>query len=206
MWAKRWRSEGAKHCHEEGQCPMITFLFAGSELSFVNVEKRFSWIVWSTWTRSSLDTRFLPWPPDHLHHEHLCVLLQSSCTIAALCCHSWKFHSFVNEFRPHCTSQYEEIELQHVLHTWQETIVVGNFSYSLHAQNWQVRSDTIDRHARNTAQHIWAKLHRIFFVVLISRSDRTLKKNSPCMKTVQFSDSLVFIFNEFIGNRMQMPQ
>ena len=50
--------------------------------------------------------------PDHLHHEYLYILLQSSCTVAALCCHSWKFphthYSFVEEFWLQCTPPHKE--------------------------------------------------------------------------------------------------
>ena len=55
------------------------------------------------------------------------VLLKSSCTIAALCCHLWKFHrthySFFDEFRLHCSPTHKEIELQHAIHIWQERLL-----------------------------------------------------------------------------------
>ena len=53
--------------------------------------------------------------PDHLHRESLYILLQSFCTIAALCCHSWKFphthYSFIGKYQLHCTPTHQEIML-----------------------------------------------------------------------------------------------
>ena len=46
---------------------------------------------------------------------------------------------------------------------------LGMLTGSLRAQNWQVRCVAIDRHTRDIAQHICAKLHLILTVVLNSR-------------------------------------
>ena len=43
-------------------------------------------------------------------------------------------------------------------------------------QNWQVQCDMIDGYSRDTAQHICAKLHLFFTVVLISRPIGSWKK------------------------------
>ena len=48
------------------------------------------------------------------------------------------------------------IELQHALHILQETIVLGMFTGSLCAQNWQVQCVMVDGHTRDIAQHICA--------------------------------------------------
>ena len=71
------------------------------------------------------------------------------------------------------------IELQHALHIWRETIVLDMFTGSLRAQNWQVRCVAIDEHTRDIAQHIYAKLHLILTVVVISRPIGPWKSNSP---------------------------
>ena len=70
------------------------------------------------------------------------------------------------------------IKLQHELHIWWETIVLGMFTSSLRAQNWQVQCVAIDGHTIDIAQHLCAKLHLILTVVLISRPS-DLKKKSP---------------------------
>ena len=49
-----------------------------------------------------------------------------------------------------------------------DSIVLGMFTGSLCAQNWQVRFVVIGRHTRDIAQHICAK-HLIVTLVLISR-------------------------------------
>ena len=68
------------------------------------------------------------------------------------------------------------IELEHALHIWRETIVLGMFTGSLCVQNWQMRCVAIDRYTRDIAQQICAKLHLIFTVVLISRQIGFWKK------------------------------
>ena len=50
-----------------------------------------------------------------------------------------------------------------------DSIVLGMFTCSLRAQNWQVWCDAIDGRTRDTGQHICVQLHLIFTVVLISR-------------------------------------
>ena len=65
------------------------------------------------------------------------------------------------------------IELEHALHF----IVLGMFTGSLRAQNWQLRCVAIDGHTRNIPQHICAKLHLMLTVVLISRPIGLWKKN-----------------------------
>ena len=62
------------------------------------------------------------------------------------------------------------IELQHALHIWRETIVLGMFTGSLRAQNWQVRCvaivDILETLRNTSAQsYIW-----------FSRSDLEIKK------------------------------
>ena len=47
--------------------------------------------------------------------------------------------------------------------------VLGMFTCSLRAQNWPVRSEVNDGHTRGIEQHLCAKRHLIFTVVLISR-------------------------------------
>ena len=49
-----------------------------------------------------------------------------------------------------------------------DSIVLGIFTGSLRAQKWQVRCVATEGHTREIAQHIWAKLHLILAVVLIS--------------------------------------
>ena len=61
------------------------------------------------------------------------------------------------------------IKLQHALHIWQKTIVLGIFTGSLRAQNWQVRCVAIDGLIRDIVQYICTKLHLILTVALILR-------------------------------------
>ena len=68
------------------------------------------------------------------------------------------------------------IKLQHTFHNWQETIVLGMFTGSLHAQNWQVWCVAINGHTRDIVQHICTKLHLILIVVLILRPIGPWKK------------------------------
>ena len=67
------------------------------------------------------------------------------------------------------------IELQHALHIAGDSIVLGLFR-----AHYALRTATCDvMGILDIAQHIWAKLHLILTVVLISRNNRTLKENSP---------------------------
>ena len=68
------------------------------------------------------------------------------------------------------------IELQHMLHIWQETLVLGMFTGSLRAQNWQEQCVAINEHTRDIAQHICTKVFLIFTVVLISQPIGPWKK------------------------------
>ena len=68
------------------------------------------------------------------------------------------------------------MELQYALHICRETIVLGLFTGSLGAQNWQVRCFAFGGHARDIAQHICAKLRLILTVVLVSRPIGSWKK------------------------------
>ena len=61
-------------------------------------------------------------------------------------------------------------------HLVEYSIVLDTFTSSLRAQNWQVRCIAIDRHSRDIAQHVCAKLHLILTVVLISRPIGLKKK------------------------------
>ena len=56
------------------------------------------------------------------------------------------------------------------------SIILGVFTCSLCARNWQMPRDSFDVRTRDTAQHISAKLHLIFTVVLISRQIGPWKK------------------------------
>ena len=64
-------------------------------------------------------------------------------------------------------------------HLARDSIVLGMFTGSLHAQNWQMWCVVIGGHTRDIAQHICAKLHLILTVVLISQQTRPSKKDSP---------------------------
>ena len=70
-----------------------------------------------------------------------------------------------------------------------DSIILGMFTGSLRAQNWQVRCVAFDGNTRDIAQHICAKVHLILIVVLISRPIGPWKKNSPRI----FQNFMIFI-------------
>ena len=73
----------------------------------------------------------------------------------------------------------KKIELQHILHIWQKTFILGMFMCLLCAQNWQMLCVAIDEHTRNIVQHICTKVHLILTVVLISRPIGPWKNSLP---------------------------
>ena len=119
-----------------------------------------------------------------------------------LCCSCSMWPSIVmkkdNTWGQHSSSLVlnKGIELQHALHIWRETvlyvciwretIVLGMFTGSLHALNWQVLYVAIDVHTRDIVQCICAKFHLILTVVLISRPIGPWERNSP-RNTLQWS-------------------
>ena len=71
------------------------------------------------------------------------------------------------------------------------------FTGSIRAQSWHVRCVAMDGHTGDFAQHIYAKLNLILIVVLISRSIRLWKKNSPrTIENIQHSNLVGTLVSE----------
>ena len=98
--------------------------------------------------------------------------------LSHFCYHSWKFYhthySFVDAFRLHCTSSHGQIQLEHALHMWRETLCFR------HVDMLTVRSDLSatwhDRRAYcwHCATH--RKASSQFHCSFSFATDRTLKK------------------------------
>ena len=129
----------------------------------------FPQIAWSIgWARSSIDTSFLPWSPASSVHpaskflQHcqtsLSLIKISSYTLLIYWWMLAALHPFT--WRNRVTASTS--------HSAGDSIVLGMLTCSLQAQNWWVWHNTINRHTRDTVQHICTKHHLILTVISVS--------------------------------------